>query len=169
MHINFFLTWKSYSKVLVFHQEVILEFLFGSVGRKSSSAQPSLPRSFCVGDWTFLCSYVIYSGFLSIVSNSYPRVKHRMCTDTEILFTSQSIYVTYCCCLVTKSCPILCDSVDWRLLCPCDFPGKNTSVACHFFLQGTFLTQGLNPHLLIGRQTLYHWAAWEALTSQSWC
>lgn len=63
MHINFsfflflfFLTWKSYSKVLVFHQEVILEFLFGSVGRKSSSAQPSLPRFFCVGDWTFLCS-----------------------------------------------------------------------------------------------------------------
>ena len=36
-----------------FHQQVILEFLFGSVGRKSSSAQPSLPRSFCVGDWAW--------------------------------------------------------------------------------------------------------------------
>ena len=29
-----------------------------------------------------------------------------------------------------------------------DFPGKNTRVSCHFFLQGTFLTQGSNPCLL---------------------
>ena len=30
-----------------------------------------------------------------------------------------------------------------------DSPGKNTGVGCHFLLQGTFLTQGLNPHLLL--------------------
>ena len=35
-----------------------------------------------------------------------------------------------------------------RLLCPWNFPGKNTAVGCHFLLQGIFLTQGLNPHLL---------------------
>ena len=35
-----------------------------------------------------------------------------------------------------------------RLLCPWNFPGKNTEVACHFLLQGIFLTPGLNPHLL---------------------
>ena len=35
-----------------------------------------------------------------------------------------------------------------RLLCPWDFPGKNTGVGCHFFLQGIFLTQGLNLYLL---------------------
>ena len=35
-----------------------------------------------------------------------------------------------------------------RLLCPWDFPGKNTGVGCHALLQGIFLTQGLNPHLL---------------------
>ena len=35
-----------------------------------------------------------------------------------------------------------------RLLCPWDFPGKNTRMGCHFLLQGIFLTQGLNPHLL---------------------
>ena len=29
-----------------------------------------------------------------------------------------------------------------------DFPGKNTGVGCHFLLQGIFLTQGANPHLL---------------------
>ena len=28
------------------------------------------------------------------------------------------------------------------------FPGKNTEVCCHFLLQGIFLTQSPNPHLL---------------------
>ena len=28
-----------------------------------------------------------------------------------------------------------------RLLCPWDFPGKNTQVSCHFLLQGIFSTQ----------------------------
>ena len=31
---------------------------------------------------------------------------------------------------------------------PWDFQGKNTGMGCHFFLQGIFTTQGLNPHLL---------------------
>ena len=35
-----------------------------------------------------------------------------------------------------------------RLLCPWDFPGKNTAVSCHFLLQGIFLTQGLNPRII---------------------
>ena len=42
-----------------------------------------------------------------------------------------------------------------RLLCPQDFSGKNTEVGCHFFLQGIFLTQELNLHLLHCRQILY--------------
>ena len=40
-----------------------------------------------------------------------------------------------------------------RLLCPWDSPGKNTGVGCHFLLQGIFLTQGSNSHLL----GLLHW------------
>ena len=40
-----------------------------------------------------------------------------------------------------------------RLLFSWDSPGKNTGVGCHFFLQGIFLTQGLNLHLLF----LSHW------------
>ena len=32
------------------------------------------------------------------------------------------------------------------LLCPWNSPGKNIGVVCHVLLQGTFLTQGLNPH-----------------------
>ena len=36
-----------------------------------------------------------------------------------------------------------------------DFLGKNPGVGCHFLLQGIFLTQGLNAHLL----PLSHWQA----------
>ena len=34
-------------------------------------------------------------------------------------------------------------------------PGKNSGVACHFLLQGIFLTQESNPGLLHCRQILY--------------
>ena len=39
------------------------------------------------------------------------------------------------------------------LLCPWDFPGKNTGVGCCFLLQGIYPTEGLNPSLL----RLLHW------------
>ena len=39
-----------------------------------------------------------------------------------------------------------------RLLCPWNFPGKNTGAGCHFLLQEIFLTQGPNLCLL-------HWQA----------
>ena len=42
-----------------------------------------------------------------------------------------------------------------RLLCPWDFPGKDTGVGCRFLLQGIFPAQGLNPGLLHCRQILY--------------
>ena len=55
----------------------------------------------------------------------------------------------HCCCLVTKLSVILCQPTDCGLPVPSvHFPGKNTRVRCHFFLQGVFLAQGLNPHLL---------------------
>ena len=34
------------------------------------------------------------------------------------------------------------------LLCPWNCPGKNTTVSCHFLLQGIFMTQGSNLPLL---------------------
>ena len=43
-----------------------------------------------------------------------------------------------------QSPPSLWDPLDCgppRLLCPLDFPGKNTGVGCHFLLQGIVLTQ----------------------------
>ena len=42
-----------------------------------------------------------------------------------------------------------------RLLCPWNYPGKNTGVVCCSLLQGIFLTQGWNLHLPCCRQILY--------------
>ena len=59
------------------------------------------------------------------------------------------------------SCSVTSDSLrphglePARLVCPWDFPSKNTGVGCHFLLQGFFLTQGSNPHPLC----LLHWQA----------
>ena len=48
-------------------------------------------------------------------------------------------------------CPTLCNPMDYSLPGSSvngGFPGKNTHVGCHALLQGIFLTQGSNPHLL---------------------
>ena len=61
-------------------------------------------------------------------------------------------------CLVTQSCPTLCDPMDCSpsgSFVHGDSPGKNTGVACHALLQGIFPTQGWNPGLLHCRQILY--------------
>ena len=48
-----------------------------------------------------------------------------------------------------------------RLLCPWDFPGKNTGEGCRALLQGILLTQGLNPHLLCCSQIFTISDTWE--------
>ena len=42
-----------------------------------------------------------------------------------------------------------------RLLCPWDFPGKNTGVGCYFLLQEIFPSQESSLGLLHCRQILY--------------
>ena len=63
-------------------------------------------------------------------------------------------------CVRAQLCLTLCDPMAYtwptRLLCPWDFPGKNTGVGCCFLLQGIFPTQGLNLpllHLLLGSRS----------------
>ena len=61
--------------------------------------------------------------------------------------------------LVSQSCPTLCNPMDYSLpgsFVHGDSPVKNTGVGCQALLQGIFLTQGSNPHLLHCRQILYH-------------
>ena len=69
-----------------------------------------------------------------------------MCTKIMIQKDIHHIY----CCLVTRCVQLFATpwTVACRLLCPCDIPGKNTGVCCHFLLQGTFPTQGSNLSLL---------------------
>ena len=60
--------------------------------------------------------------------------------------------------LVTQSCLTVCNLMGYsiNLLCPWDFPDKNTGVDSHFLLWWMFQIQGLNlgfPHC---RQILYH-------------
>ena len=52
-------------------------------------------------------------------------------------------------------CSVLSTLCDTCVLCPWNFPGMNTGVGYHFFLQGIFPTEGSNPHLL----HLLHWQA----------
>ena len=64
-------------------------------------------------------------------------------------------------CLVAKSCLILRlhGLEPTRLLCPWDFPCKNTGVGCYSLHQGIFLTQGSNSGLLqwqVGSLPLIH-------------
>ena len=50
-------------------------------------------------------------------------------------------------------------TIDRQAPLPMDYPGKNTGACCHFFLQGTFPTQGSNPHILhwqVGSLPLSH-------------
>ena len=53
-----------------------------------------------------------------------------------------------------------------RLLCPWNFPSKNTGVGCHVLLQGIFPTQGLSLGLLRCRWILYrlsHQGRWQII------
>ena len=76
----------------------------------------------------------------------------------KVLKLSLQICVQSLLCLVTQSCPTLCDPT----ICNTpgssvhgDSPGKNTGVGCHALFQGIFPTQGLNPGLPHCRRILY--------------
>ena len=74
-----------------------------------------------------------------------------MHTEGALYFTNESISH-----LVMSSSLWLHGLQPSRLLCPWDFPGKNTGVGCHFLLQEIFLTQGSNPGLLHCKRILFH-------------
>ena len=76
------------------------------------------------------------------------------------------------CPLSHQSCQTLCNPLD------CSppgssvhgvFSGKNTGMGCHFLLQGIFLTQGSNPHLLHCRRFLYHSTTRETKAFRTQC
>ena len=50
-----------------------------------------------------------------------------------------------------------------RLLCPWNFPDKDTGVGCHFLLQGSIPNPGIKP---ASPALVQHWATWEVLTTR---
>ena len=75
---------------------------------------------------TFLPSPELVDGFFTTSATWEDRVCVCVCVNTYI-----------CCCSVAKLCLTLCNPMYCslaRLLCPWDFPGKNTGVGCHFLL-----------------------------------
>ena len=74
-------------------------------------------------------------------------------------------------CLVTQSCPTLCDPMDCRppgSSVRRDSPGKKTGVVCHALLQGVFPTQGSNPDLTRCRWILYRLSHQESPRRREW-
>ena len=74
--------------------------------------------------------------------------------STRAKLFSASLYI-YSAGLVTKPCPILATHglQPAGLLCPWDFPGRDTGVGCHFLLQWIFPSQESNPGLMHCRWT----------------
>ena len=70
-------------------------------------------------------------------------ISHKLCVITRMcIYTHTNLLQSY----LTQ-----CDSIDCSPPCASvhgDSPGKNTGVGFHALLQGVFLTQGSNPHLL---------------------
>ena len=78
-------------------------------------------------------------------------------TISMTLVSSSEKCVCVSVCVPAQWCPTLLQPYGLRpvrLLCPWGFPGRTTEVGC-FLLQGMFLTQGSNPHLL-------HFLHWQA-------
>ena len=93
------------------------------------------------------------------------------------------IHILTCCALVTKSCPTLCDPIDWTIArqvpLSMGFSRQEYWSGLHALLQGTFPTQGSNPHHPNYRWILYHlshqgspsileWVAYPIYSESSW-
>ena len=97
---------------------------------------------------------------LSSIWTEFPFKKMRQTWEGEIWWIYQGldfVYKASCRFLFSYPChamrvPLIVSDFLWphaptRLLCPWDFPVKNTGVGCHFLFQGIFQTQGLNLSL----------------------
>ena len=113
--------------------------------------------------WGWWCPCIWYSSKkVQVFSDEYLVFKIHLRPDTQwphnSVFCMSELYL--CCCIVIKSCPILCNLMDYSL------PGS----LIHGISQARilewyvvrFLNQRSNLHLLLGRQILYYWANWEA-------
>ena len=96
--------------------------------------------------YVFICAHIFYVRLCDF----------EVVPDVCIHACCACVCVCMCVCVCVR-CSVMSDSLrPTRPLCSWSSPGKNTGVSSYFLLQGIFLTQGLNPRLLHGRQILYH-------------
>ena len=83
-------------------------------------------------------------------NDSYMHIYSIYCIYTAYTYIHIFIYIHVCMTVASVMSDFLGPRglQPTRLLCLWDFPGKISGVSCHALLQGIFLTQGLNPHLL---------------------
>ena len=111
--------------------------------------QPFLPTegSTCNHLWSFYTVKFIPAFF-------FPCHSYAIWFSTRAIYSSIKInfqmFNLVCACSVSQSCLTLRPHglQSTRLLCPRNSLGKNIGAACHFPLQGIFLTQESNWHLL---------------------
>ena len=97
----------------------------------------------------------------------YKAIKNHTNKINTFLKEKAHIGASLICVSVARSCPVLCDPMDCSPQCSSihwDSPGQNTGVDCHAVLQGIFLTQGSNLHLL----RLLHWQVGSLPTKPTW-
>ena len=88
----------------------------------------------------------------------YKKIIHFPTSSLRIqLITKTILIICVCVCVCAHACMLSCVrlfatpwTIAWQEICPWDYSsGKNTRVGCHaLLLQGIFLTQVSNPHLL---------------------
>ena len=109
------------------------------------------------GSWMSLCSYEWGFCFLNGPSSDHSRcLNYFLYGEYSKIFGSLYLFIIqvsdhiFVVVVQSLSCVQLFAtpwSVAPRLLCPWDFPSRNTGAGCHFLLQGIFPTQGWNLRL----------------------
>ena len=131
-----------------FHLQVLSKYLLRNAWVMEASGNFII---FClVESGTFIpdvwCWFYHYFNFGKFPCNAYETFQN-MCSIWVFPPVTQSTA-----CVLSCFSPTWLFATPWTvaqsgLLCPWDFPGKNTGVGCHFLLQGIFPTQRSNPHL----------------------
>ena len=125
-------------------------------------------------DWSYIFSKVLSfslnSNRLAELSQSFKILNDckQYCHYSQHWSIEYTNY--FCCCLVANSCPTLLWPHELyvahqALFVHGNFPSKNTGMGYLFLLQGIFLIQWSNLHLLHCRWIVYDWATWEAHTN----
>ena len=135
--------------------------------------------------WSLLgIKYISWTSIDNMDSNGYMGVYHTISSLFWFFSVFLCLSLSLCAvlCLVTQSCPTLCNPMDCSPSGSSirgDSPGKNTGVGSHALLQGILPTQGSNRGLPHCRQILYclshqgsprilEWVAYPFSRGSSW-